>query len=110
MSDEPDGHILRRWISVGDVLTLVVSLTVMAFGYGRLSRDVESLTRAMEELQMRDMTPGARAQLSAIQATDAAMQQQINDLRVEMREERREVVEAITRMEAKFDRHAERNR
>jgi len=93
---------------MGDVLTLLISLTVMAFGYGRLSRDVEALTRAMEELQGRDITPGARAQLSAIQATDAALQQQVNDIRVEMRDQRHQIMDALARVEEKLDIHAER--
>jgi predicted nucleic acid-binding Zn-ribbon protein len=88
---------------MGDVLTLVISLSIMAFGYGRLSRDVEALSTAMGELQRRDITPGARSQIAAIAVQDAAMQQQINDLRAELREQRREVIASLDRLEAKLD-------
>lgn len=111
MSDQEettDGHLLRRWVSFGDVLVLLTTLAVFSFGYGRLSRDVEALSNSMAELQARDITPGARSQLAAIVATDTAMQQQITDIRGELRDQRREVVEAIARVEAKLDAHSER--
>jgi F0F1-type ATP synthase membrane subunit b/b' len=46
--------------------------------------------------------------LAAIQATDHALQQQVNDIRQEMREQRREIVDSLTRVEQKLDDHASR--
>lgn len=109
---EPDGHILRRWVSMGDVLVMLTSLSVFAFGYGQLSRDVASLTRAMQELQGRDITPGARASIERITASvtaqEAAQNAQISELRIEMREQRREIMESLARLEAQLDNHDRR--
>lgn len=105
-----DKHFLVKHVSLGDVLVLVSSLIVFAFGYGRLSRDVESLTRAMMELQGRDITPGARSEIAAIRATDAAIQQQVTDLRTELREQRKDIVVRLERIEEQLDRHSERDR
>ena len=115
MEKEGDGHLLRRWVSLGDVISLALSIAAIGVTYGQLSADlrhtnetVDAAMSAVRELQSRDITPGARTQLAAIMATDHALQQQVTDIREEMREERREIMEAIARVETKLDDHAER--
>ena len=115
--EDQNGHFLRRWVSLGDVISLALSIAAIGVTYGQLSSDlrhtnetVEQAMAAVTELQQRDITPGARTQLAAIVATDQALQQQVTDIRNEMRDQRREVVEAIGRVEAKLDQHAERGR
>lgn len=105
---EPDGHILRRWVSMGDVLVMLTSLSVFAFGYGQLSRDVASLTRAMQELQARDITPGARASIERLIAKDIAQDEALAEIRIEAREQRREIMEALARLETKLENHDRR--
>ena len=112
---ETDGHFLRRWVSLGDVISLALSLTALGVTYGQLSTDVrhtneavESLTMTVREIQDRDITPGARAQLAAIQSTDAALQQQVNDLREELRMSRAELLSEVRLISEKLDRHDRR--
>ena len=115
-SDEgSNGHLLRRWVSLGDVISLALSIAAIGVTYGQLSADlrhtnetVDAAMQAVRELQNRDITPGARTQLAAIMATDQSLQQQVTDIREEMREERREIMEAIARVESKLDQHSER--
>ena len=105
MEPESDGHFLRKWVSLGDVISLALSIAAIGVTYGQLSADlrhtnetVEQAMAAVRQLEQRDITPGARSQLAAIVATDAALQQQVTDIRNEMREQRREVVDAIGRV------------
>ena len=112
---ETDGHFLRRWVSLGDVISLALSLTALGVTYGQLSTDVrhtnetvEALAVAVSALQERDITPGARAQLAAIQSTDQALQAQVNDLREELRESRRELLDEVRLISEKLDRHDRR--
>lgn len=109
MSEQDEDHphrILQRWVSLGDILVLVSALIVFAFGYGRLSRDVEALTRAVMELQSRDITPGAASAIASINATINAQENQIERTRMDSMEFRREVRESLARIEAKLDSHA----
>ena len=115
MEPESDGHFLRKWVSLGDVISLALSIAAIGVTYGQLSSDlrhtnetVEQAMAAVRELEQRDITPGARSQLAAIVATDQALQQQVTDIRNEMRDQRREVVEAIGRVEEKLDAHSGR--
>lgn len=110
--EQSDAHFLRRWISVGDVIGLCLSLVALGVTYGKLSTDVqhtnetiESIALAVAELQSRDITPGARAQLSAVQATDAALQQQVNLLREELRSQRAEIIGSLERVERRLEEH-----
>jgi predicted nucleic acid-binding Zn-ribbon protein len=57
------------------------------------------------ELRARDITPGARMEIASIQATDRAIQQQVNDLRDELRAQRTEIRETMQRIELKLDEH-----
>ena len=114
-TDDTDGHFLRRWVSLGDVISLALSLTALGVTYGQLSTDVrhtneavESLTSSVRELQERDITPGARTQLAAIAATDAALQAQVNDLRDELRLSRSELLAEVRLISEKLDRHDRR--
>lgn len=112
---ETDGHFLRRWVSLGDVISLTLSLVALGVTYGQLSTDVrhtnetvESLAVAVRALQERDITPGARALLASSAATDHALQQQINDLREELRTSRAELLTEIRLVGEKLDRHDRR--
>ena len=103
--EETDGHVLRRWFSIGDVLSAIVMVTALAASYGNLSARLEVVQRDMTEMKTRDITPGARAELSRMTAHDAAQDQQIAELRVEMRDQRREILESLARLEAKLENH-----
>ena len=103
--DEEDGHVLRRWISVGDILVLFFSALGLAVSYGKLSSDLESVTREVRDLQTRDITPGARSALSAIAARDEAQDEQISDIRLELRDQRREMIERLARIESALADH-----
>lgn len=110
MLDPEDTAVLKRWFSVGDILTVATVLVGVGISHGSLSarqdaiREDQRVTRAaIEELQRRDITPGAREQAAILRQTDQALQQQITDLRIEMREQRSEILEALARVEAKLD-------
>jgi len=114
---EPDGHILRRWVSLGDVISLALSIAAIGVTYGNLSADlrhtnetVDAAISAIRELQERDITPGARSSIAALVAKDSAQDQAITELRIEIRDQRREILEALTRVEDKLEDHAARSR
>lgn len=103
--EEPTTHILQRWISMGDILVLLFSALGLAVSYGKLSSDLASVTREVRDLQNRDITPGARSALSAITARDEAQDDQIADVRLELREQRREMIERLARIETALSDH-----
>lgn len=90
---------LAKWISVGDILVLLFSVIGLAVSYGKLSADLAAVTREVRELQGRDITPGARSEISALRVQDASQTQQIADVRLELREQRREMIERLARIE-----------
>ena len=90
---------LAKWISVGDILVLLFSVIGLAVSYGKLSADLAAVTREVRDLQSRDITPGARAEVSVLRAQDSALVQQITDIRLELREQRREMIDRLARIE-----------
>jgi hypothetical protein len=97
MSDEPDSddvHILRRWFSVGDLLSAVATLVALGAVWGSLSKDVANLQDEVSDLKTmsRGMTPGAAEALATIKAKDSAQDQQLVELRYELRESRAEIL------------------
>lgn len=101
-----DHHIVQKWISLGDVVVLCASILGLAVSYGKLSADLAAVAREVQEIQARDITPGARAALGAMTARDEAQDEQIADIRIEMRETRREIMQSLDRLEQKLDGHA----
>jgi hypothetical protein len=98
MQDENDDtHILRRWFSIGDLLSAVVTLIALGMVWGSLSSEVRVLDR--------DITPGARTEIATMRAKDDAHDRELGAIREEMRESRREITEALLRLEVKLDRH-----
>ena len=96
---------IKRWVSAETLISIVVMLLGLAVTWGSLSTRIERLQKDVQELQSRDITPGAREQAAALRQADSAMQQQIIDLRSEMRLQRAEILEALTRLEAKLETH-----
>jgi len=106
MQDENDDtHILRRWFSIGDLLSAVVTLIALGIVWGSLSSEVRMLQRDVNELKGRDITPGARTEIATMRAKDDAQDRELGAIREEMRESRREITEALLRLEVKLDRH-----
>lgn len=103
-SEESPTH-FARWISLGDIITLAASLAIFAYGYGSLSRDVDALRVDVQQLVSRDITPGARSALSAMTARDQAQDEQIGDIRTELRDQRREMIERLARIEQALTDH-----
>jgi hypothetical protein len=100
-----DSHILQRWFSVGDIVSLVAMLLALGITYGSLSRDVESLKSDVAELRAMRITPGAETALASMRARDESQDQQLIALRQEMREQRREILDGIRAIEAQLDAH-----
>lgn len=103
--DTDDTHILRRWFSIGDLLSAVVTLVALGMVWGSLSSEVRMLQRDVNELKGRDITPGARTEIATIKARDDAQDRELFALREELRASRREITESLLRLEAKLDRH-----
>ena len=100
-----DGQRVLRWVSIETVISVLVMLVGLGTVYGSLSTRLASLSDDVAELKGRDITPGARMEIASIHATDRAIQQQVDDLRDEMRAERKEIREALQRVEQKLDEH-----
>lgn len=103
--EEPDGHILRRWFSIGDVLSAVAMLAALAASYGALSARLDSLSLDVQELRARDITPGARTELARIDQRDAAQDDALRELRAELRLQRAEILGALARVEQELQAH-----
>ena len=105
-SDEQ--HFLQRWFSVGDVVSLAAMLVALGITYGSLSRDVDALKAEVTGLRNQRITPGAETALATIRARDEAQDDQIRALRDEMREQRREILDGINRIDVKLEEHMDR--
>lgn len=109
-SDHPGRHtVVQHWVSVGDVIVLIASVVTtvagLAFTYGGLARDVRALSAQVTALQDRDITPGARSEISRLVAKDAAQDDQIAFLRDELIRQRTELVSRLDRIETALDNH-----
>ena len=111
MSDEgeTDGHFLRRWFSVGDIISLIAMLVALGVTYGSLSKDIEVMKQDVAELKGQRITAGAEVALAQIQARDSNQDQQLNALRAEMQAQRGEILDGINKIEAKLDAHMDRS-
>jgi cell division protein FtsB len=103
-SDEPV-HFIRRFVSMGDIIGLFLSLLVFVYGYGSLSKDVEQIRNDVNAWNARNITPGAQMEIAQLKAMEAAQNQQILELRTEQRESRREFIDEIRLVGAKLDDH-----
>lgn len=90
----------RRWMSVGDMITLAVTVVAFAFGYGSLSKDVDTIKTDVASLKARDITPGAERRI-------AVLEMQVAQQRIDSQDWRREVREQLDRIEAKVEAHME---
>jgi acyl-CoA reductase-like NAD-dependent aldehyde dehydrogenase len=106
--DSEEKHVLQKWVSVGDIVTLLVSLAVFAYGYGRLSADVSTLARDINTLQGREITPGAAQKIAAIEAQVQAVERAHAEAARMASEDRRDILNRLDRMEAKLDAHMEK--
>lgn len=98
-------HVLQRWFSVGDILSLVGMFIALGSVYGSLSQRLERVQQDVSELATRDITPGARAELARVAAKDVAQDAAIIEMRLDMRQQRQEILESLGRLENKLDQH-----
>ena len=101
----PDSQRVLRWVSIETVVSVLTMLIGLGTVYGSLSARLAALSEDVAELRARDITPGARMEIASIQATDRAIQQQVVDLREEMRAQRVEIRDTMQRIESKLDEH-----
>jgi hypothetical protein len=103
-SDEPV-HFIRRFVSMGDIIGLFLSLLVFVYGYGSLSKDVETIRANLTELNSRNITPGAQMEIAQLKAMEISQNAQINELRTDLRDSRRELLDEMRLVGAKLDDH-----
>jgi hypothetical protein len=108
--NEEEKHILQRWFSIGDLISLIAMLLALAYTYGSLSRDVESVKTDISQLKSQRITPGAESALASIVAKDAAQDDAIRALREELRYQRNEILDAITKLDARLEQHSDNDR
>ena len=108
--DEQDGHVLRKWISVGDIIVLATALIAIGVNNGSISTKVNALGTQVAELRaiQSGPTPGAAQALAAIQEKDRAQDQAILELRAEIRDSRREIIDMLNDIDVKMDRHLDK--
>jgi len=106
--DAPPPHFIQRWFSFGDVISLVAMLVALGVTYGSLSKDLETLRADVATLKAQRITPGAETALAGIQQRDMSQDQQLASLRDEMREQRREILDGINRIDIKLEEHMDR--
>ena len=109
--DSNDGNVLRKWISVGDILVLVSALLATGLMTGELKNEVRQLRDDVSEIKaiQQGPTPGAAQLLAGIQAKDAAQDSEIAQLRQELKESRREILDAVNTLGTDLRRHMEYN-
>jgi hypothetical protein len=104
MSEEEEPvHFLRRWISFGDILTMVASIAIFTGGYTSLTKDVDQIKVQLADIQKRDITPGAAVRLSAVEARDTATERDVQQMREDSAVFRAEVRAQLDRIEDKID-------
>ena len=96
--DETDGHILRRWISVGDVMVMVTSLVIVGISYGTLATRVDEIQDDLSYIRSQDITPGAERRISVLEASVVQQRQDAAETRRELRQQ-------LDRIESKLDQH-----
>lgn len=101
---EEERHWLQRWFSMGDAISMIVTLVALGVAFGSLSKDVEVLREDLVAIKRQAITPGAQAELAAVHQRNASQDQQLAELREEMRDQRREILAALDRLEDKLDR------
>lgn len=110
--DGEDTHILRKWISVGDIIVLATALIAVGINNGQTKAELRALTNQVSDLRaiQTGPTPGAAQALAAIQEKDRAQDQAILELRIEVRDSRREILEAVKDVKASLDKHMDKAR
>lgn len=94
-----------RWVSIETVISVLTMLVGLGTVYGSLSARLASLSEDVAELRARDITPGARMEIASIQATDRAIQQQVSDLRDELRAQRTEIRDQLEMLRKELAEH-----
>jgi hypothetical protein len=110
--EEADVHILRRWFSVGDLLSAVATLVAIGAVWGNLSKDVQTLQADVSELKTlsRGVTPGAAEALASVNAKDVSQDQQLAELRYELRESRAEILGEVRALRDELINHDRSNK
>lgn len=98
-------HLLRRWVSVGDVIVMVTSLLVLGVMWGSISRDVDRLSDEVQLLResQREITPGAENRIIALESRAAARDRELMTMREDSAQFRAEVRQSLQRIEDKLD-------
>lgn len=109
MNDD-ERHIIQKWFSIGDIVSLVAMLVALGVTYGSLSRDVDALKNDVSELKTVRITPGAETALATMRARDESQDQQLIALRQEMREQRKEIMDALRAIETQLESHMDRDK
>lgn len=110
MDHDDDLSSIKRWFSIGDLLSAGALLVAIAVSYGSMSSRLDNLSADINEIQRRDITPGAATQIAAMQAKDLAQDAAIQELRLQLREQRTEILEGLNNIDRKLDSHMDKNR
>ena len=105
MDHDDDLNAIKRWFSIGDLLSAGALLVAIAVSYGSMSSRLDNLSADINEIQRRDITPGAATQIAAMQARDAAQDAAIQELRLQLREQRSEILSTLQRVEERLQQH-----
>lgn len=101
-------HILQKWFSMGDIISLVAMLVALGVTFGSLSKDIETVKGDVASLKAQRITPGAETALATIRARDESQDEQLRALRDEMRDQRREILDGINKLDVKLEEHMDR--
>lgn len=104
-NNEPDPRHWRNWISAGDLLTATGLLVAMSIGWGSISKDVETLRDDIADLKAQRISAGAAEAIAGINQRDQAQDRELAELKAELREQRREIMEALNRVETELKAH-----
>jgi len=110
VEEEEPVHFIRRWVSFGDIITLIASLLVFSFGYGSLSKDVEQVKVQLAAIQNRDITPGAAVKISSLEVKVSSIEREAQQQRDDAADYRAQIREQLNRIEAKIDAHMDGGR
>ena len=106
--EEIVGKVLRRWISFGDLFVLVSAILAIGVMWGSLSKDLDAVRDDVALLmqQQRSMTPQAATEIASIRQKDMAQDEQLRELKEELRSSRREILDGLARLESQLDEHS----
>ena len=102
-------HWLLKLVSGPLAVTILINAGLVVWSYGRLAERVDALAADVKQIEaiQQGPTPAAAQAIASINQKDESQDRAIVEIRMEMRDSRRELLDEMRLIAAKLDKHAE---